>query len=135
MARLDHIKQRLASWAKWRVRKDAVSLGFPRQAAFLRINVDGGRGGVDTSSQESDAQEIDLAIDALKMVKGMSHLAEVIHEVYLGRNGGGVVRAARVMRKAPSTIDDYLARADRAIASWLDDRAVERERRRSMVSG
>lgn len=131
MARLNHIRTRLENWAKWRARREAMAIGYPRQAAFLRVQVDGGRGRADTSASEADAQEIDLAVDAMKLAHGKSHLAEAIYAVYLGDHGGGVKQAAIIMRCAVSTLHGYLADADHAIERWLQDRAEVRDRKRA----
>lgn len=133
MARLDHIRTRLENWAKWRARREAMSLGYPRQSAFLRVAVDGGRGRADTSASEADAQEIDLAVDAMKLDTAKARLAKAVELVYLGPHGGGVEQAAREMGKAVSTVHDYLAQADHAIERWLQDRAEVRERARASV--
>lgn len=131
MARLDHIRQRLENWAKWRARREAMGIGYPRQAAFLRVQVDGGRGRADTSASEADAQEIDLAYEAMKLDRDSSKLAKALYEVYLGPGGGGVAQAARAMGKSVSTVHDYLAQADHAIERWLQDRAEARKRKRA----
>jgi len=133
MARLEHIRTRLENWAKWRVRRDLLGMGYPRQAAFLRVAVDGGRGRADTSASEADAQEIDLAVDAMKLDTAKARLAKAVELVYLGPHGGGVEQAARTMGKAVSTVHDYLAQADHAIERWLQDRAEVRERARAAV--
>ena len=133
MARLEHIRTRLENWAKWRVRRDLLGMGYPRQAAFLRVAVDGGRGRADTSASEADAKEIDLAVDAMKLDPARSRLAKALELVYLGPHGGGVEQAARAMGKAVSTVHDYLAQADHAIERWLQDRAEVRERARASV--
>lgn len=133
MARLDHIRQRLEKWARWRARREAMGIGYPRQAAFLRVQVDGGRGRADTSSSEADAQEVDLAVDAMKLDPAKSRLAKALELVYLGPHGGGVEQAARAMGKAVSTVHDYLAQADHAIGRWLQDRAEARKRKRVVV--
>lgn len=131
MARLEHIRTRLENWAKWRARREAMGIGYPRQAAFLRVAVDGGRGRADTSASDADAQEIDLAVDAMKLDPAKSKLAKALELVYLGAHGGGVDQAARTMGKAVSTLHDYLAQADHAIERWLQDRAEVRERKRA----
>lgn len=128
MARLEHIANRLSNWARWRARREGVALGYPRQAAFLRVSVDGGRGRADTSASDADALEIDLAVDAMKLDPARSRLAKALELVYLGAGGGGVEQAARTMGKAVSTVHDYLAQADHAIERWLQDRAEARER-------
>ena len=133
MARLEHIRTRLENWAKWRARREAMGIGYPRQAAFLRVAVDGGRGRADTSAAEADAQEIDLAVDAMKLDPARSRLAKALELVYLGPHGGGVEQAARTMGKAVSTVHDYLAQADHAIERWLQDRAEARERKRAVM--
>jgi hypothetical protein len=103
MARLEHIRTRLENWAKWRARREGMGIGYPRQAAFLRVAVDGGRGRADTSASDADAQEIDLAVDAMKLDPAKSKLAKALELVYLGAHGGGVEQAARTMGKAVST--------------------------------
>ena len=108
-------------------------MGYPRQAAFLRVAVDGGRGRADTSASEADAQEIDLAVDAMKLDTAKARLAKAVELVYLGPHGGGVEQAARTMGKAVSTVHDYLAQADHAIERWLQDRAEVRKRVRAAV--
>ena len=133
MARLEHIRTRLENWAKWRVRRDLLGMGYPRQAAFLRVAVDGGRGRADTSASEADAQEIDLAVDAMKLDTTKARLAKAVELVYLGPHGGGVEQAAREMGKAVSTVHDYLSQADHAIDRWLQDRAEVRKRVRAAV--
>ena len=130
MARLDHIKRRLDNWALWKARQNDSGLGF-HSRSILAVDVwsRGSYNGMGIPHFEDEAVETDAAVMALKLGRG--HLHATLECIYV--RDLGVKMTAQRMQRAESTIHAQLEQADRAIAAWLEAKAVERERRRAMA--
>lgn len=130
MARLEHIKRRLDNWALWKARMNDSGLGFhSRSILAVDVWMRGSYNGASIPHFEEDAQQIDEAVNALKLGKG--HLFVTLDCIYL--KDLGVKQTALRMQRAESTIKAQLEQADHAIAAWLDAKAEERERKRAMA--
>ena len=129
MARLEHIKRRLDNWALWKARMNDSGLGFhSRSILAVDVWMRGSYNGASIPHFEEDAQQIDEAVNALKLGKG--HLFVTLDCIYL--KDLGVKQTALRMQRAESTIKAQLEQADYAIAAWLDAKAIERERQRAV---
>lgn len=129
MARLEHIKRRLDNWALWKARMNDSGLGFhSRSILAVDVWMRGSYNGASIPHFEEDAQQIDEAVNALKLGKG--HLFVTLDCIYL--KDLGVKQTALRMQRAESTIKAQLEQADHAIAAWLEAKAEERERQRAV---
>ena len=126
MARLKRIQQRLDNWAIWSSR-GAGGRGFATRSVLASdVWSRGSYNHIPIPVLDEEAAETDEAVRALKLGKG--HLFKTLEFIYL--KDLGVKETALRMQRAQSTIKAQLEQADHAIASWLEERAEEAERRR-----
>lgn len=125
MARIEWVKQRLLNWAAWKARESRGSLGFYTASAFTKMVVDTS-GYRETASTVDDveAQQTDLAVQSLRSAK--PHLHRTVELIYL--EDAGIKGAAMQLCRAESTVKAQLEQVDLAIATWLRNKAQERER-------
>lgn len=125
MARIDWVRQRLIRWAAWRSRRDIGGQGYPTQAAFTRLAVDGGGFRPGASVNVDDAEDVltDKAVQSLRADK--PHLHRTVELVYL--EDSGIRRAAVALCCAESTVKARLEQIDHDVATWLRNHAQDRE--------
>lgn len=129
MARIEWVVERLEHWAIWASRGGAGSTGFAKQSVLAN---DGGsdtwaRGSyrhVAIPVNEEEAAETDRAVSSMRTTRPA--LVRAVVQVHL--NDKPVVDVARAEGCSRAALHARLAAADRAIAMWLTDRAVERDR-------
>lgn len=124
MARIEHIKQRLENWGRWCQQSDSGGLGYPKQTAFARLAPSAGRNESSVPIQSIEASETDNAVKSLQFTQ--SHLHQVLVLTYAKALPRHLV--AKRMCRAESTIANNLGDADRAVARWLDDCKVVKEK-------
>lgn len=128
MARLKHIQMRLENWAMWKVRGAGGGQGYATQSVLLSDTWSrGSYNGMVIPVMEADAQEIDTAVESLRLSR--SHLYLVLGFIYL--RDLGIKETARQMQRAESTIKSNLEQADHAIDRWVADRMAHLDRCRA----
>ena len=128
MARIERIKRRLDNWALWKARLNSSGLGF-HSVNVLAVDVWGrsSYNGASIPHFDEDAEETNQAVESLKLSK--PHLYEMLDCIYM--KDLGVRETARRTGRGESTIHQQLDQADKAIDTWLSDRAEEKVRRRA----
>lgn len=127
MARLRHIQRRLENWAIWSSRGSGGGRGFATKSVLAsEVWSRGSYNHVAIPVEDEEAWATDQAVTSLKLGKG--HLFKTLDFIYL--KDLGIKETAQRMQRGPSTIKAQLEQADHAIASWLEARAEEHERRR-----
>ena len=127
MARIEHIKRRLENWAMWKERGASGGLGYATRSILISEAWSrGSYNGMMIPILEQEAELTDQAVQALLLPR--PHLHETLLCIYL--RDLGVKATAQRMGRAESTIKAQLEQADHAIAGWLEDRAIELERRK-----
>ena len=128
MARLKHIQRRLENWAIWSSRGAGGGRGFATKSVLAsEVWSRGSYNHVAIPVEDEEAWATDQAVTALKLGKG--HLFKTIDYIYL--KDLGIKETAQRMERQPSTIKAQLEQADHAIATWLEARAEEQQRKRS----
>lgn len=123
MARLEWVRQKLENWSRWCAQGDSGGLGYPRQSAFVRLGVSGGRPESFVPTDSLDASETDAAVAGLKL--GHPDLHEVLTLHYAKNLDRAQV--AKRMGRTERTIIKKLEDADYAVARWFEDkRAAQR---------
>lgn len=131
MARLERIKHRLNNWAMWKSREASGGLGYATRSVLLSdVWCRGSYNGMAIPVLEQDAEETNQAVESLRLTR--SHLYVTLDCIYL--KDLGIKATARRMMRAESTIKMQLEQADQAIAQWLEDRAIEREKQRAQAA-
>lgn len=128
MARIEYIKQRLNNWAMWRARRDNHGLGYATRNMLANWMASAGevsryQRDVTIPVLHLEAEEIDEAVEALRLGKG--HLHVTLMCVYI--KDLGVTGTARQMRRQPSTVHAQLDQADRWIEAWLQAKQEAKE--------
>lgn len=127
MARLERIKHRLNNWAMWKARGASGGLGYATRSVLLSdVWCRGSYNGMMIPVMEQDAEETNQAIESLRLTR--SHLYITLDCIYI--KDLGIRATAKRMQRAESTVKLQLEQADAAIAQWLEDLAIERERNR-----
>lgn len=131
MARIEHIKRRLANWALWKVRGDSGGLGFATRSSFLRDTwSESTYNGALVPVLELEAEETDQAVESLRDTREQIYWS--LQAIYI--DGVGIKEAARRLCKAESTVKAHLEQGDQAIADWLAVQAEQRQRKRDGVN-
>jgi len=131
MARLERIKHRLNNWALWKSREASGGLGYATRSVLLSdVWCRGSYNGMAIPVLEQDAEETNQAVESLRLTR--SHLYVTLDCIYL--KDLGIKATARRMMRAESTIKQQLEQADQAIAQWLEERAIEREKQRAQAA-
>jgi DNA-directed RNA polymerase specialized sigma24 family protein len=118
MARIDWVRHRLENWARWCQQSESGALGYPKQSAFARLYISGGRNDSAVPISNLEASETDDAVKSLQFTQ--SHLYDALVLTY----AKGLPRhlVAKRMGRAESTIRKNLEDAEHAIKRWLDDK-------------
>ena len=127
MARIDWVDQGLENWAMWRTQRDARSTGWPTRSAIFDIRTRGGYREVRIPIIDHEAAVMDLAVQALQA--GDERLHRTVVLAYLGDPERGRLTRMGIAQAegiALSTVMVRLEQADRAIATWLRQRAEAR---------
>lgn len=131
MARIEWMKQRLYNWALWVERGCSGNRGFYTSSSFTWEVVDqSGYRSPSIPVDEVEAADTDQAVQSLR--QGKAHLHRTIEVIYL--EGESIRRAAIKLHCAESTVKARLEQADHEIATWLRNRAQDRERVRASGS-
>ncbi len=120
MARIEWVRHRLEEWGRWMRQSESGALGYPSAAPFARMGPASTLRESTVPTNALAASELDDAVNALRLKQ--SHLYLVVTLTYA--KGLPRDQVARRMARAESTISSNLEAADRAIARWLDDKAV-----------
>ncbi|MBY0455246.1 MAG: hypothetical protein K2Q11_10260 [Burkholderiaceae bacterium] len=130
MARIEHIKRRLENWAMWKARGDGGGLGYATRSVLLSDTWSrGSYNGMVIPVLEADAQEIDAAVQSLRL--SQHHLFLVLGCIYL--RDLGIKETARQMQRAESTVKANLEHADHAIDRWVVERMERLDRCRAQA--
>jgi hypothetical protein len=133
MARIDYIKTRLANWSAWVLSQGSGGMGYPSRSAFLREVSSGGFREATIPVIETDAQEMQQAIDQLKRVHPELH--ETIWLLYV--KAQSYSQCARHMGCVLRTVHNRLDQADAWLDRWLADKAnrlaTERQRKANLL--
>lgn len=133
MARIDYIKVKLANWSAWVLAQGSGGIGYPSRAAFLREAVSCGYRESSVPIIETQAQEIQQAMDELKRVHAELH--QTIWLLYI--KAQSYSECARTMGCVLRTVHNRLDQADAWLDRWLAEKAnrlaVERQRRADLV--
>ena len=130
MARIERIKRRLDNWAIWKARDDGGALGYhTRNILAVDVWARGSYNGALIPVFEQEAEETDCAIESFRDTRPQVY--DTLYRIYL--LDLGVNETARRYGIPKSTVCAQLEQADAAIDLWLQDRAVEKDRRRAAV--
>lgn len=129
MARIDWVRHRLENWARW-CQGGTGPLGYPKQSAFTRLYISGGRSDSVVPISDLEASETDDAVKSLQFTQ--SHLYDALVLTY----AKGLPRhlVAKRMCRAESTISKNLEDADYAIKRWLDNKQAVKNKQATVKS-
>ena len=126
MARIEWVKHRLENWARWCQQSDGRALGFPSQAAFVRMGMPSVRSSGDSVPVHSiEASETDDAVKSLQYTQ--SHLYQALTLTYA--KGLPRHKVAKLMCRAESTVSKNLEDADHYIARWFNEKQAANNNR------
>lgn len=125
MARIERIKRRLDNWAIWKSRGDGGALGY-HSRNILAVDVwdRGSYNGAMIPVFEEEAEQTNQAVEAMREVRPQIYIT--LQRIYL--QDLGVNETARRYGVSKSTVCSHLEQADAAIDTWLQERAIEKER-------
>lgn len=118
MARIRWVQQRLENWAVWSRTRDSGALGYPKQSAFVRLAPTGSAWGSTIPTDSLDAALTDQAVQSLRFTHG--HLWLTLKSHYV--EGFEILRVAKQLAVAPSTVKLRLETADAKLAEWFHAR-------------
>lgn len=118
MACIEWVRHRLENWARWCQQQDSNGLGYPTQAAFVRLGGRSGRSEATIPTDNIAANETDQAVKSLQGVQSHLYLVLTLHYAQ------GLPRhlVAKRMARSERTIRQNLEDADYALARWFEDR-------------
>ncbi len=118
MARIRWVQQRLENWAAWSRAQDSGALGYPKQAAFVRLAPSGTAWGSTIPTDSLDAALTDQAVQSLRFTHGHLWLTLKVHYV----EGLEIFKVAKQLAVAQSTVKLRLETADAKLAEWFQTR-------------
>jgi len=114
MARIEYVKQRLESWARWSHSQTSRGLGYPAASAFTRV---GPRSTASSFLPVSDDEAMRTEKAVMSMLPHHMDLWHTIQAYYI--KGYDIARCANVLSVAQSSVKARLCRADVVLDTWF----------------